>query len=121
MGRPVGYGPTVYTLRPTRIAVVPIGYADGLRRSIQNRASLIVNGQFAPIIGKISMDYLTLDVTDIPAEEGDIVTVFGRDGDAVQEMWQMADIYGATVGEVSSVLSPRIPRCYTRNGEIVQL
>ncbi len=120
MGRPVGYGPTVYTLRPTRIAVVPIGYADGLRRSIQNRASLIVNGQFAPIIGKISMDYLTLDVTDIPAEEGDIVTVFGRDGDAVQEMWQMADIYGATVGEVSSVLSPRIPRCYTRNGEIVQ-
>lgn len=119
MGRPVSYGPIAYTMRPTRVAVVPVGYADGLRRTIQNRASLIVNGQFVPIIGKICMDYLMLDVTDIEAEVGDVVTVFGRDGEARQELWQMAELYGGTMGEVPTVLTTRVPRFYLRKGEIV--
>ena len=116
-GRPVSYGPIAYTMRRTRLAIVPVGYADGLRRTIQNRASLIVNGKFAPIIGKICMDYLMLDVTDIEAEVGDIVTVFGRDGEAKQELWQMAELYGGTMGEVPTVLTPRVPRVYFRNGK----
>jgi len=118
-GRPVSYGPIAYTMRRTRLAIVPVGYADGLRRTIQNRASLIVNGKFAPIIGKICMDYLMLDVTDIEAEVGDIVTVFGRDGEAKQELWQMAELYGGTMGEVPTVLTPRVPRVYFRNGKIL--
>lgn len=119
-GRPVSYGPIAYTMRKTRLAIVPVGYADGLRRTIQNRASLIVNGKFAPIIGKICMDYLMLDVTDVEAEAGDVVTVFGRDGDAKQELWQMAELYGGTMGEVPTVLTPRVPRVYLRNGKIAE-
>ena len=119
MGRPVSYGPIAYTMRPSRIAVVPVGYADGLRRTIQNRASLILNGQFAPIIGKICMDYLMLDITDIEAKVGDVVTVFGREGDARQELWQMAELYGGTMGEVPTVLTNRVPRIYIRHGEYV--
>ena len=118
-GRPVSYGPIAHTLRPSRIAVVPIGYADGLRRTIQNKASLIVNGQFVPLIGKICMDYLMLDVTDIDAKVGDIVTVFGRDGNAVQELWQMAELYGGTMGEVPTVITPRVPRIYIKDGKYV--
>ena len=118
-GRPVSYGPIAHTLRPSRIAVVPIGYADGLRRTIQNKASLIVNGQFVPLIGKICMDYLMLDVTDIDAKVGDVVTVFGRDGNAVQELWQMAELYGGTMGEVPTVITPRVPRIYIKDGKYV--
>ena len=118
-GRPVSYGPIAHTLRPSRIAVVPIGYADGLRRTIQNKASLIVNGTFVPLIGKICMDYLMLDVTDIDAKVGDVVTVFGRDGDAVQELWQMAELYGGTMGEVPTVITPRVPRIYIKDGKYV--
>lgn len=118
-GRPVSYGPITHTLRRTRVAVVPIGYADGLRRTIQHNASLLVNGQFAPIIGKMCMDYLMLDVTDIEAKEGDEVVVFGRSGGKVQEIYDMARLYGGTVGEVPTVITPRVPRFYTRGGEIV--
>lgn len=118
-GRPVSYGPISYTLRTTRVAVVPIGYADGLRRTIQHNASLLVNGEFAPIIGKMCMDYLMLDVTDIEAKEGDEVVVFGRSGDKTQEIYDMARLYGGTVGEVPTVITPRVPRFYTRGGEIV--
>lgn len=119
MGRPVSYGPISFTLRDSRIAVVPIGYADGLRRTIQTKASLLVNGQYAPIIGKICMDYLMLDVTDVDCKEGDEVVVFGRSGDKEQSIVDMARLYGATVGEVPTVLNPRLPRFYLKNGEIV--
>jgi len=118
-GRPVSYGPIAFTLRKTRVAVVPIGYADGLRRTIQDKASLLVNGQWAPIIGKICMDYLMIDVTGIEAKEGDEVVLIGRSGDKAQEIYDMAKLYGGTVGEVPTVITPRVPRFYTRNGEIV--
>lgn len=118
-GRPVSYGPIAYTLRKSRLAVVPIGYADGLRRTIQNSASLIVNGQWAPLIGKICMDYLILDVTDIEARVGDEVVVIGHSGDKSLEAYQMARLYGATVGEVPTVINPRVPRFYTRRGKIM--
>lgn len=119
-GTPVSYGPTYTTLRRTRVAVIPLGFADGLRRTIQNQVSLMVHGQWAKIIGKMCMDYMMLDVTDIPqAREGDVVTVFGRDGDLHKESYELAGEYPGSVGELTSVLSPRIPRFYTRGGEIV--
>ena len=118
-GMPVSYGPICHTLRKTRVAVLPIGYADGLRRTIQTKASFIVNGSFAPIIGKMCMDYVMLDVTDCDADVGDEVIVVGRSGDLRQEIWDMADIYGSTVGEVPSVITPRVPRFYMKSGEIV--
>jgi len=111
-GVPVGYGPTYYTNKPTKIAIVPIGYADGLRRTIQNKYFFIASGKPAGIIGKISMDYTTLDITGIEINEGDAVTVIGSEGGCSSEVWHMADAYGATVGEVTTVLNKRIPRLY---------
>ena len=112
-GTPVSYGPNHYTLRPTRTAVIPIGFADGLRRDIAGRISLMLRGRWAPVIGKMTMDYTILDVTDIEdAVEGDIVTLFGRDGALERPAWDFAAIYPGTVAELTSVLSPRIPRVY---------
>jgi alanine racemase len=112
-GTPVSYGPTFYTLRKSKIAIVPIGFADGLRRTISNRGEMLLHGKLAPIIGMLSSDYSTLDVTDIPnAKEGDIVTVFGNDNGIEQSVQVYADLYPGTVSEVTSALGSRIPRFY---------
>ena len=118
-GVPVGYGPTVHTLRPTRLAVIPLGFADGIRRSIAGQVPFLLHGQQVPILGKICMDYTMLDVTDIPeAKEGDVVTVFGEDGALSFQSYELAACYPGSVGELTSVLNPRIPRFYTRKGKI---
>ena len=120
-GTPVSYGPNYYTVRQSRLAIVPIGFGDGLRRDITNRTSLMIHGKMAPMIGKMTMDYTMIDITEIPeAKEGDIVTIFGQDGDLERSSWDFAHIYPATVSEATSVLSTRIPRVYTRNGKIVE-
>lgn len=119
-GTPVGYGPLAYTQRATRLGVVPVGYADGIRRIMAQPPRFLVRGKWAPVIGKICMDYLMLDLTDIPeAEENDVVTLFGRDGAEHCEAWELAERYPGAVGEVTSTLVARIPRFYTRGGVIV--
>lgn len=111
-GVPVGYGPTFYTRKPTKIAILPIGYADGIRRSLQNNYSFIAGGKPAKIIGKMAMDYTTVDITGIDVKEGDIVTVIGNEGGYSAEVWDMAHACGATVGEIPTVINKRIPRLY---------
>ena len=119
LGTPVSYGPNYYTVRHTRLAVVPLGFGDGLRRDITNRTSLMVHGKMAPMIGKMTMDYTMIDITDIPeAKEGDIVTLFGSDGELERTAWDFAHIYPATVSEATSVISSRIPRVYIRHGKV---
>jgi len=118
-GTAVSYGPQFHTLRDSRLAVVPIGFADGLRRSIANRGCMVIRRKRAPIVGKLSSDYTILDVTDIPdAEEGDVVTVFGRDGVSLT-VSEYADLYPGTVAEVTGVLGPRVPRYYLKDGRVV--
>ena len=79
-GETVGYNRAGYLNRETRIGIVPVGYADGLSRRLSNgRGYLMVNGQQAPILGNISMDMCTIDVTDIIAEAGDEVIIFGKE------------------------------------------
>jgi alanine racemase len=68
VGAGVGYGMTFHAARETRIATIPVGYADGWPRSLSNRGAAYIGGHRAPIIGRVSMDSITLDVTDIPAE-----------------------------------------------------
>ena len=117
LGTSVGYGPTYYTRRKTRIAVVPVGYADGINRSVQDKASFMLRGKRAKIIGKMCMDYTMIDVTDIPeAREGDEVTVFGRDGGNHTEAYELAGLWGGTVGELTSLITARVPRFYKRSG-----
>lgn len=119
-GTPVSYGPLFHTLRRSRIASIPIGFADGLRRSISNRGYMLVHGQKAPIIGKLCSDYSIIDLTDIPgAKEGDIVTIFGTDFGAQQYEDVYADLYPGTVSEVTSALSRRIPRFYYKGGRVI--
>lgn len=78
-GETVGYGATFQAKRPTRVATVAVGYADGYFRLLSNRASVLIKGQRVPVIGNVCMDQMMLDVTDIPeVEPGDIATVYGR-------------------------------------------
>ncbi|MGH9771564.1 MAG: alanine racemase, partial [Candidatus Acidiferrales bacterium] len=77
-GAPLGYGASFFTRRPSRIATLPVGYADGLSRALSNRGHVIVRGRFARIVGSVSMDLTLVDVTDIPGVSvGDEVTLIG--------------------------------------------
>lgn len=114
-GSAVSYGPLFVTLRDTKAAIVPIGFADGLRRALSNQGRMIVHGRWAPIIGKICCDHTILDVTDIPeVRRGDVVTVFGRDGQLEQTPGHYADRIGATTAEITSIFNERIPRIPVR-------
>ena len=119
-GSHVSYGPLFSTMRESRLAIVPIGFSDGLRRSLSNTGYLLVRGKKAPIVGKICCDHTILDVTDIPGvEEGDVVTVIGRDGELFQSVADLARLYPASVSEVTACFTSRIPRFFVRDGEIV--
>ena len=120
-GTPVSYGPLFHTLRKTTVAVINIGYADGIRRTIANKGQLIINGQFAPVIGKTCCDHTILDVTDIPGvKAGDVVTIFGRNGDLFQPVDIFCPIYPASVAEITSEISYRLPKFFITGGKITQ-
>jgi len=110
-GSPVGYGLTYRPTRPTRVGVVPVGYADGYPRALSNRARVLVRGRSAPVIGRVAMNITLVDLTDAPdVREGDVVTLIGADGReriAVEELAELA----ATINyEILARLSPRTPR-----------
>jgi len=112
-GHGIGYGRTFITERPTRMALIPIGYADGYPRGLSNKAHAIVRGRFAPVVGRVSMDICALDVTDIPAAmPGDPVTLIGeQDGLAVTAQ-ELAELMGTISYEVLTGISKRVPRVY---------
>src|SRR5204863_9118394 len=79
-GHAIGYGTTFHTMRPSRIATLPVGYADGYDRELSNNADVLVRGKRAPVVGRVSMDLLTIDVTDVPdVRFGDEVVLLGGD------------------------------------------
>jgi len=118
-GASISYNATFVTTRPTTIAIIPIGYADGLRRSLSNRGHVLVRGEKAPIVGKICCDYTILDVTDIPhVAEGDIATIFGRDNGKEQYAYHYADLYPASISEVTATITSRIPRYYRKDNKL---
>lgn len=117
-GAPVSYGPTFYTDKETKIGIVPVGFADGLRRSLSNVGTMTVRGKEAPIIGKVCMDFTILDLTAVEdAQEGDEVTVFGKAPLAHNTVNTVAALYPGSVGEVTTALNRRIPRIYYRFGK----
>jgi len=108
-GDTVGYGRTFTVKRPTRLAVLPIGYADGLHRALSNKLRVLVRGGLAPQVGRICMDLCMIDVTDLPhVRVGDEVTVFG-DGRPIEEL---ADLAGTITYELCCAVSSRVPRVY---------
>ena len=116
-GREISYGGTFVTQRETRVATIPVGYADGYRRSLSNRFHVLIRGRRAPILGKICMDQMMVDVTGIPdAAPGDEVVLIGRSGAAEITMEAIADAAGSFNYEFCCGISRRVPRVYTRAG-----
>jgi len=108
---PVSYGQTFVTRRPSVIGVLPIGYADGYDRSLSNRASVLVRGQRAPVVGTVCMDLTMVDVTDIPGVQlGDEVVLWGRQQGAEIAVAEVAEWQGSITYEVLTRLGKRVPR-----------
>lgn len=104
-GECVGYGRSFIAQEETRIAVISIGYADGIPRSLSNNGHVLIRGCRAPIIGRICMDQLTVEVTGIPdIKRGDVVTLIGRDGSEEITAEQMASNAGTITNELLSRL-----------------
>ena len=110
-GETVGYGRTWRALRETRLAVLPVGYADGYPRALSNRARVLVGGQPLPVVGRVCMNMLMVDVTDVPgAAVGDEVVLLGRQGEATVTAEELAELAGTINYEFLARLSPAIPR-----------
>ncbi|MCR4609351.1 MAG: alanine racemase [Eubacterium sp.] len=108
-GTEVGYGGTFVTKRPTKIATVPVGFADGYSRALSNKGMVKINGKKAPIIGRICMDQFMVDVTDIDeVKRGDTVVLLD---DELSVLW-MADLLDKNVDEIVCDISKRVPRIY---------
>ena len=119
-GRQVGYGGTYTTTRDTVIATIPVGYADGYRRSLSGKFYVLIRGQKAPILGRVCMDQMMVDVTDIPGVQyGDTVTLIGKDGSEAISMETIAAEAGSFNYEFSCGISRRVPRYYVQDGDVI--
>ncbi len=109
----VSYGRIYTTPEPRRIAVLAIGYADGLSRSLSNRAEFLLRGRRVPVVGRICMDMCMVDVSGVPeARVGDVVTVFGSDGDSAIPVDDLAKATGTIPYETLCSINKRTPRFY---------
>ena len=113
-GESVSYGARFIAERPTRIAVVPAGYADGLDLRLAGRGAVLVRGRRAPIVGAVCMDMLMIDMTDIEAYPGDEVVFLGTQGDERIDVREMAAAIGTIPWEILCRLGSRIERRYQR-------
>lgn len=109
-GTPISYGGKYITSRESKIATIPIGYADGIRRSLSNKGRVYINGKYAPIIGAVCMDDFMVDVTDIPnIKVGDEVIIWDNENITLEEI---ADICDTINYEILSTIGKRITRKY---------
>ncbi len=111
-GESVSYDATFRAERETRIATLPVGYADGYRRALGNRAHALVGGRRAPVVGVVTMDMTMLDVTDVAAEIGEIATLIGSDGAEQIAIGDLAAWASASPYELLTGLHARLPRHY---------
>lgn len=112
-GEHLGYGCTFETSRDSLIATIPIGYDDGYRRALSNRGQIIVRGQFAPVVGRVSMDLTLIDVTDVAdVALDDRVTLLGRDDDLSISAEELGELSGTISYEITCGISNRVPRKY---------
>jgi alanine racemase len=110
-GAEIGYNGTFVATEPMRLALLAVGYADGLDRRLGNRFSLLVRGERAPIVGRISMDQSVLDVTEIPGvEPGDEVVILGSQGGETITAFDHADAAGTIPWEIFTRIGPRVQR-----------
>ena len=120
-GITVSYGRTYKTQAPARIAVCPVGYADGLPRRLSGQVDFLLHGQRVPQVGRICMDMCMVDITSVPdAKPGDTVTLVGRDGDREITWDNWADQLGTISYELVCGINKRVPRLYYKGGSMVE-
>ncbi|MBM2809611.1 MAG: alanine racemase [Chloroflexi bacterium] len=118
-GEGVGYGQTWLAKRATRVALVTAGYADGVSRRLSNTGAVLVNGNRCPIIGRVSMDQTTVDVTGCgPVKVGDVATFLGRDGNAEIDLHRFASDADTIPHDILTAIGARVPRAYIRDGRV---
>ncbi|MEO6458546.1 MAG: alanine racemase [Chloroflexia bacterium] len=119
-GDTVGYGRTWVALQDSVVGLVPLGYADGYVRALSNRAQVLVRGRRCPVIGRVSMDQIAIDLTSVDqAHEGDEVVLIGRQGGESITADDLASWAGTISYEILCGLAPRLPRVYLRDGKVV--
>lgn len=119
-GTSVSYGGTFTAEKMMKIATIPIGYGDGYPRNLSNKGCVLIHGKRAPILGRICMDQMMVDVTQIPeAREDDEVTLIGADGDERISVEEIAGTCGGFHYEIVCDIGKRVPRVYKKNGLIV--
>ena len=120
-GRAISYGGTFITDKPMTVATVPVGYADGYRRSLSGKFYVLIRGRRAPILGRICMDQMVVDVSHIPnVRINDKVVLVGRDGDEEITVEQIAAAADSFNYEFVCGISRRVPRFYYRQGQIIR-
>ncbi len=124
-GASIGYGRTFVTSRSTLVGVLPIGYGDGYVRDYSNTAEVVVHGRRVPVIGRVSMDMITVDLTDLPerVEVGDEAVLLGcqewNGKKAAVSSEELAEWAGTITYEVTCLFGSRVPRVFMRRGEVI--
>ena len=117
-GREISYGGTYTTDKSTRVATIPVGYADGYPRCLSNLGRVIINGKYAPILGRVCMDQFMVDITDIDNVDIDTeVILVGCQGDAVLSMEEVSELAHSFNYELPCRISRRVPRVYYKDGK----
>ena len=118
----ISYGHKFITENPSKIATIPIGYADGYTRLLSNKGKVFVNGNLANVVGNICMDQLMADVTEIQdVNIGDEVVLFGDKKEGYPHVDEIAKSIGTINYEITCMMNRRVPRAYVENGEIVEI
>ena len=121
-GRGIGYGWTYVTDKPTKVATVSVGYADGYPRALSNNGRVLIHGQYAPILGRVCMDQIMVDVTNIDMDEstgvkvGDEVVLFGTQGENTISIEEVAEPAMSFNYEMACHIARRVPRVYFKDG-----
>jgi alanine racemase len=112
-GTKISYGGTFLTKRESLIATLPIGYADGYNRLLSNQGEVLIRGMRAPVVGRVCMDFIMVDVTDVPkVTTGDEVILIGRQGEGTISVEEVAEKVGSISYEVFCLIGERVPRVY---------
>lgn len=120
-GMQISYGGTYTAYEGMRVATIPVGYADGYPRSISGKGYVLIRGKKAPILGRVCMDQMMADVTQIPeAEEGDLVTLLGRDGNEEITAEELGALSGRFNYELVCDIDKRVPRIYLKGGRAAE-
>lgn len=118
----ISYGRTFKTERESKIGTLPIGYADGYSRSLTGKGKVLINGKWAPVVGKICMDQCMIDLTDIEdVKLGDEVILLGEDSNKKMDADDIAELLGTISYEVLCMIKNRVPRVYINDGKVIKI